>query len=94
MAGSSPIMSPLHAGHPQAALAKEALEIICTEFQPRHSLTLSSVQPDGSLRYTLYEMWPSHVRLWPIMPDAHAMTGTGCVPKSTAVPAINVIMHC
>lgn len=51
----------LPAGHPQVALAKEALQIICAEFQPRHSLTLSSVQPDGSMRYTLYEMWPSHV---------------------------------
>lgn len=48
-------------GHPQAALAKDAIQIICMDKQPHHTVTLANPQPDGKIRHTLYEAWPARV---------------------------------
>lgn len=50
------------AGTKQEALANNATKLICDQKVKHHSLILHTRQPNGSIRHTLFEMWPAIVR--------------------------------
>ncbi|KAK9804098.1 hypothetical protein WJX73_007221 [Symbiochloris irregularis] len=46
-------------GVPQEDLALSALQAICVQHQRHFAVTLAQTLPCGSVRHTLYEMWPT-----------------------------------